>query len=77
LFWVRIHIGGGIGSGGFRGGSGVISRTRKNAENPGMISMDYKGKFQGSGKFTVREIEATDQDAPGDLKNEAREGRLP
>jgi hypothetical protein len=37
-----------------------------------MVSKDYVAKFQGSGKFTLTKIEATDQDAPGALKNEAQ-----
>ena len=46
------------------------------AANVGMISMDYKVKFQDCGKFTLREIEATDQDAPGALKNKVHGGNL-
>jgi hypothetical protein len=41
-----------------------------------MISKDYKVKFQDSGIFTLREIEGTDQAAPGALKNEALGGNL-
>ncbi len=39
-----------------------------------MILTGYKAKFRDSGKFTLGEFEATDQVAPGDLKNEAEEG---
>jgi hypothetical protein len=39
-----------------------------------MVSTDYVAKFQDSGRFTLRKIEATDQDAPGALKNEAQRG---
>jgi hypothetical protein len=63
-----------IGSGGFREISWIIPRTRKNAKNSGMVSTDYVAKFQDSGRFTLRKIEATDQDAPGALKNEAQRG---
>lgn len=41
-----------------------------------MISIDYKVKFQDSEKYLLREIEGTDQDAPGALKNEALGGNL-
>jgi hypothetical protein len=39
-----------------------------------MISVDHKVKFQDSEKVTLREIEGTDQDAPGALKNKFHGG---
>jgi hypothetical protein len=39
-----------------------------------MILRDYKANFQYSGKFKLKKIEATEQDAPGALKNEVRGG---
>jgi len=65
-----------IGSGRFREISGIIPRPRKNAANSGMILTGYKAKFRDSGRFMVRKVEAADQVAPGDLKNEGRGGDL-